>query len=138
VGRVAAIDFGLKRIGIALSDPTGLIASPFTTADAGKSLQESAIAIRQALQGQELDSLLVGNPLHMDGRASEMSKLVEQLAEILRTLFTCPVLLWDERLTSRQADRMMQDAGMRRKKRAKVVDELAAVILLQSFLDTNP
>jgi putative holliday junction resolvase len=135
-GRVMALDLGSKRIGIALSDPTRILASPFTTIHATP--RPRAIAqIRQLLTDQHVTELVVGLPLTMSGEHGMQAKLVQSFVDELRIDLTIPLHLLDERLTSVAAERMMQDLGMRPEQRKAKIDEVAASIILQDFLDSQ-
>ena len=137
MGRVAAIDFGLKRLGIALSDETKLIASTQKTLLASKTSEETAKNLLQAIEDQSVDEIIFGNPLHMNCNVSFLADEVKHFIAILQKFTPIPIKLWDERLTSVQAHRTMQLGGVSRKKRAKKVDALSALILLQSYLDSQ-
>ncbi len=133
--RMAAIDFGLKRIGIALSDPRGKLASPLKTVDGGK---RGAIHVVEALRPyqQELTKILVGLPLLMNGKEGDMAMAVRVFAQELETLMPIPILLLDERLSSAQADKSLKELSFNRKKRSSKIDMAAATLLLQNYLDT--
>ncbi len=133
--RIAAIDFGLKRIGIALSDPRGKLASPFKTVDGGK---KGAVHVVEALRPyqQEIKTILIGLPLLMNGKEGDMAILVRTFAQELENLIHIPILLLDERLSSAQADRSLKELSFNRKKRSTKIDMAAATLLLQNYLDT--
>jgi putative Holliday junction resolvase len=138
-GRVLGVDFGLKRIGLALSDPLQVIASPLENLEAKNSLKETAKALAAhiiALKKEkgEITQIVIGLPLHMDGRDSERSGLVREFSELLKAETNLPVALLDERLSSVQAERALIETGYTRKKRAQVVDRVSAVIILQTYL----
>ena len=138
-GRILAIDYGLKRIGLALSDAMQVIASPLENLLASHTLEKTADVILHFLeelkrQGKEVVEIVIGLPLHMDGSESERSGQVRSLAELLKTKASIPVFLLDERLSSVQAERSLKETGFSRKKRAQVVDRVSAVIMLQTYL----
>jgi putative Holliday junction resolvase len=138
-GRVLAVDFGLKRIGLALSDPMQIIASPLENLEAGTSLEKSAEKLVSFLdelkgKGKAVTEIVIGLPRHMDGSESERSGQVRQFADVLKTKIELHIALLDERLTSVQADRSLQESGFSRKKRSEIVDRVSAVILLQTYL----
>ena len=137
MGRVAAIDFGLKRLGVALSDETKLIASSLGTVIAGRTSDQTVQTLIKFLENHAIDQIIFGNPLHMNGDVSFLADEVRHFVSLLEKQISIPISLWDERLTSVQAHRTMQLGGMSRKKRAKLVDSLSAVILLQSYLDSQ-
>jgi putative Holliday junction resolvase len=132
MGRVAALDFGLKRIGIALSDRDRKIALPLQTVDGGK---QAVLQIAKALPMKEIDLILIGLPLLMDGKKGEMAEIVEKFAQKVEQELGVPTLLWDERLSSRQADAMLRETDSKRKQREEKKDMVAATLLLQSYLD---
>jgi putative pre-16S rRNA nuclease len=132
--RILAIDFGLRRIGLAVSDVLGITAQGLPT------LQRTAIRkdIEYILDvGEEysVEKVIVGNPIGHAGKATSMSRHAEDFAKKLRDRSTCPVELWDERLTSAEANRMLKTAGLSINKRQQAVDRVAAVLLLQNYLD---
>ncbi len=137
MGRIVAVDFGLKRLGVALSDETKIIASSLKTLIAGKNSEETAKLLLQLLQEYSIDKIIFGNPLHMNGSVSFLADEVRHFISIFEKMINIPISLWDERLTSVQAHRTMQLGGVSRKNRAKKVDALAAIILLQSYLDSQ-
>lgn len=132
--RIAAIDFGFKRIGIALSDENKKIALPFKMVEGGK----FAVAnVMNALKGKEIEKILVGLPLLMSGEKGEMAIVVEKFAKELSELTKIAVELVDERLSSKMADQEMRGLAMSRKQRSEKLDVTAACLLLQSYLDKN-
>lgn len=135
-GRVLGIDFGLKRVGLAVSDPMRIIASALDTATY-KSRRELLRHLVEVIQKHEITQVVVGLPRHMDGREGEMAKTVRQLIDELAKLVAAPVVAWDERLSSVQAERALREMGVstRATKRGEV-DRLAAVFILQSYLDS--
>lgn len=132
--RIAAIDFGLKRIGIALSDEQKKIAFPFVTVEGGKRGVANTI---QALSQKknEIEKILVGLPLLMNGEKGEMAQLAESFAKELHSAIGIPVELYDERLTSKGAERNLRELSFNRKTRTSQLDTAAAAVMLQSYLD---
>lgn len=129
-----AIDFGLRRIGLAVSDPLGITAQGLPT------LQRTAIRkdiehIRAVVEEYSVQKVVVGNPIGHAGKTTAMSRRAEEFAKKLRERLNCPVELWDERLTSVEANRMLRDAGLSISKRRQAVDRVAAALLLQNYLD---
>jgi len=132
--RVLAIDFGLRRIGLAVSDALGITAQGLPT------LQRTAIRkdierIRAVAEEYSVQKILVGNPISHSGTATAMSRHAEEFVRKLQGRLSCPVELWDERLTSVEANRMLRSAGLSIGKRQQAVDRVAAVLLLQNYLD---
>ncbi len=140
-GRLVGIDFGAARIGVAVSDEMKMIASPWKVVPSDKKLKVAAQNTVQALKeiesekGSTIEQVIVGMPLKMNGQIGLQADDVKEYVEELKALTTIPVKLWDERLTTVQAERMLREASMSRKKRSKVVDTVAATIILQSYLD---
>lgn len=132
--RILAIDFGTKRIGLAVSDALGITAQGLPT------LQRTRIAddlahLQSVIQEYSVAKVLVGNPVGHAGGPTAMSQLAAEFAEKLRRRVACAVELRDERLTSVEANRTLREAGLSIGKRQRAVDRLAAVLLLQSYLD---
>lgn len=142
--RIVGIDYGLARIGIAVSDPTKMIASPFFTLQADRKVDQTAAKLLKELQRLqeekecEVVTIVIGMPLKMNGKVGLQADEVKAFAAELAKITEIPLVFWDERLTSVQAERAMREAEMSRKKRAKVVDNVAATIILQSYLDSIP
>lgn len=140
-GRFVGIDFGLKRIGLAVSDQNCLIANPLGTIHAeDKSEQtiQKILSLLHDLEGTQqyaYRGIVVGMPLMMNGKRGFLADEVQHFTELLRKLCPLPVVTWDERLTSVQADRSLRQGHMTRKQRSTKVDTLSAVIILQSYLD---
>lgn len=136
MARVLALDLGDKRIGIALSDPTGLIAGgleSYTRID-----EEKDIAyICEMAKEKEADTILFGMPRNMNGSYGPQSEKVTAFAEKLGETYGGEIAFYDERMTTIMAERVLVDADMSRKKRRKVVDKVAAVMILQSYLDSQ-
>lgn len=134
MGRIAAIDYGLKRIGIALSDERKIIALPFATVEGGK---RGALSVVERLNEKkhELEAVVIGMPLLMNGKKGEMALIVEAFAKELGDLLSVPIILFDERLSSKQADAGLRLMGQKRKERTGNIDQAAAALLLQTYLD---
>ena len=133
-GRVVALDYGLKRIGVAISDENRILATSLGVILAGKTLEDTIHEILRFLSPYTITKLIIGNPLHLDGKKSLLGELVSQFMALLAQHVPYPVTLWDERLSTAQADRALREGGWNRKERSQRVDALAAQILLQSFL----
>lgn len=142
--RILAIDYGMARIGLAISDERKIIATPLQTLTAEKKMELTAEKLLdllkklQEIHHYEISEIVIGNPLRMNGQMSLLSDEVKHFVEILKKLVSCPIVLWDERLTSLQAERSLRESNMSRKKRSKMVDTVAATIILQSYLDSKP
>jgi putative Holliday junction resolvase len=130
--RILAIDYGRKRMGLALSDPLGVMAHGMETLQR-KSLRKDLAHLRGIIRDQEVHLVVVGNPLHLDGSRSEMSEEAEQFAARLSEDAAVPYRMWDERMSSREAGHLLRETG-RTVQRDGGVDRLAAQIILDSFL----
>jgi putative Holliday junction resolvase len=136
--RVLALDLGKKRIGMALSDELGLTAQGLETLER-TNIREDLARISQLAADKGVSLILMGNPLHMSGREGRQTEYARDFGERLRSASGIPVEFWDERLTTVAAQRVLRESGISIEKRAKAVDRLAAVILLESYLDSrNP
>jgi putative Holliday junction resolvase len=135
-GRVMALDVGERRIGVALSDSTRLLASPLTTLLAQPRPRVIA-QIVSLVATHEVTELVVGLPLTMAGERGTQAQQVLKFTDELQASLTIPVELFDERLTTVAAERMMLDLGMRPEQRKARIDEVAAPIILQDFLDSR-
>lgn len=132
--RVAAIDFGLKRIGLAVSDKERKIALPVDVVEGGKKAIQN---IRAALPLKEIDLILIGLPLEMNGKKGPMAQTVEEFAKMLQEALQIPVQLMDERLSSKGADVQLKEISLNRKSRSEKIDMVAATLLLQTYLDSR-
>ena len=133
MGRALGIDFGIKRIGLALSDPSQIIASPLKTIQAAKSLEQTIDLIIKELE--DVETIVVGLPLLFSGKDSAITKNVRKFAAFLETKSNLPLILWDERLTTMQVERILKDDNICRKKRARHLDTMSATLILQTYLD---
>ena len=134
--RLLALDVGEKRIGMAMSDPLGITAQRAGTIDR-KAIDETLTRLRDIAVRDGVGMVIVGLPLSMDGSKGKSATSVEGFADKLKCALTIPVILWDERLTTAEGDRLMRSAGMSRKERAGRIDEVAAQLILQSYLDSH-
>jgi putative pre-16S rRNA nuclease len=132
--RILGIDPGEKRIGLALSDPLGITAQGLPTITVS-SPTDAAEKIARIARESEVERIIIGLPLNMDGSEGEQADRARHLGSLLEELLGLPVIFRDERLTSRQAELVLLEADMRRKRRKEHVDRLAAQIILQSYLD---
>lgn len=137
MGRWLGIDYGKRRIGVALADPGGTFASPATTLEGSGSPADDARRVLRWAAENDGAGIVVGLPINMDDTLGPQAQLSQSFAEQLRQLGDLPVELWDERLSSFQADEVMQAAGLTRAKRKARRDALAAQVILQSFLDAR-
>ena len=136
MARILAVDYGEKRIGLAVSDELGITASPLMTL-ARRSDDETVRQIAQLASKLRVTQIVVGLPRRTDAQEGEMERKVKAFAEKLRQAISVPVVLFDERFTTRIAEQVLLEADLSRRKRKQVRDRLAAVILLQSFLEAQ-
>lgn len=133
-GRILAIDFGSRRMGLAVSDPLGITAQGIETLQR-KNKRADFTCLQDVIRSYEVREIVLGLPLKLSGELGPQAEKVAQFAEELRQKFHLPVHLWDERLTSAQANRVLREAELSIQKRAQAVDKMAAVLILQSFLE---
>jgi len=140
VGRIVGLDVGERRIGVAVSDPTRLLARPVTTLRTtgldGDALQVSLAEITRLTTEDPLDAIVVGLPRRLDGSANEMTPRVERFAQRLRERTGMAVILQDERLTSVEAESRLATREKNWRVRKEQLDAAAAAVILQDYLDT--
>ncbi|CAM3972594.1 Holliday junction resolvase RuvX [Alkalicoccus chagannorensis] len=132
--KILGLDVGTKTIGTAVSDALGWTAQGITTIRRTEE-EEDLQAVLALAKEHEVSEFVVGHPKNMNGTIGPSAELCEDFAEKLRTASGMPVHLWDERMTTMAAERVMVDADVSRKKRKKVIDKMAAVMILQNYLD---
>ncbi|MDQ2777201.1 MAG: Holliday junction resolvase RuvX [Acidobacteriota bacterium] len=132
-GRILALDLGKKRIGLAVSDELGITAQGIETLQRTR-VREDLDALKQIAANYAVHTLLIGRPLHMSGDESRQSEYTAEFAQRLGDHLKIPVVFWDERLTSAEAERMLRQAGASLDERKKAVDRISAVLLLESYL----
>ena len=132
--RILAIDHGSKRIGIAVSDELKMIAQPLEYILAYPP-DKFLARLNDLIRDKEVELILIGMPRNMDGTYGPAAQKVQDFVTVLKGAMTVPIKLWDERLTSSQANRVLIQGNVRRDKRKEKVDAMAAAILLQSYLD---
>lgn len=136
MGRILGVDYGRRRVGLALSDPTGMLASSLKTLTV-TGPKPALAGITAAAREAGAVEIVIGLPINMDGSHGEMAKEVAEFARRLEALAGLPVKLWDERLTSGMAERVLLDADLSRERRKAVLDKLAAQLILQGYLDSR-
>lgn len=134
--RILALDPGSKRIGVALSDALGLTAQGLTVLPR-KNFESDLEQVMNLVKEHEVQEIVIGLPRHMDGRLGEGAEDVLLWTEALQERLGLPVHHVDERLTTMQAERVLLQADISRKKRRQVIDKMAAVLILQGFLDSR-
>lgn len=135
-GRVLAIDLGTVRVGLALSDPLRITGQPMGKLPR-RALGKDLRPLIDIVRTNDVSTVVLGHPLLMSGAAGERALDAEKFADRLRAELPCPVVLWDERLTTVQAERALREGGVDGRKRRTVVDATAAALLLQSWLDAQ-
>ncbi|MGQ9462160.1 MAG: Holliday junction resolvase RuvX [Candidatus Fervidibacter sp.] len=136
MARVLAIDYGEKHIGLAISDELGISASPLMNLTK-KSNEDAANQIAQIVSRFRVAKVVIGLPRRTNGKEGEMERRVRAFAEKLRRKVKVPIVFFDERFTTRIAEQVLLEADLSRQKRRQIRDRLAAVILLQNYLDTQ-
>ena len=132
MNRILALDFGRARIGVAISDELQLLAHPLETIPAN---QQPESRIAKIVHEKNVDHVVAGVPRQMNGQIGTAATEVLQFVEKLRTILPCPVVTWDERLTTVAAHRALRDAGKKTRHTRGYVDQVAAQMILQSYLD---
>jgi putative Holliday junction resolvase len=138
--RALGIDYGERRIGLALSDPTGLLASPWKTLAHDANLDQAAARIMSEVsalgdEAERVGVIVIGLPRRLNGEANEQTARVRALSSLLATHTSLPIVLQDERLTSREADGLLAAREPDWRKRKARVDQMAAALILQDYLD---
>ncbi|OYD08844.1 Holliday junction resolvase RuvX [Paludifilum halophilum] len=134
--RVIGLDAGEKRIGVAVSDPMGWTAQGIEMIPRGTD-SHWMDRLEELIEKYEVDSIVIGFPRNMDGSVGDRGKACQALSEEIRKRFDLPVILWDERLSTVAVERTLIAADMSRKKRRRVVDQMAASWILQGYLDAQ-
>jgi putative pre-16S rRNA nuclease len=132
--RILALDVGTKRIGLAVSDPLGLTAQGLGVLER-KNWDRDLARLLEMAHPYQVQEILVGLPRHMDGRLGEQAEAILALARALGEALGAKVVTWDERLSTVEAERLLIQADMSRKRRRRVVDKVAASLILQAYLD---
>ncbi|OUN30939.1 Holliday junction resolvase RuvX [Blautia sp. An81] len=137
--RIMGLDYGSKTIGVAISDPMGLTAQglEIIRREEENKLRKSLRRIEELVQEYQVEEIVLGFPKNMNNTIGERAEKSLQLKETLERRLGLPVVMWDERLTTVEADRTLIEAGVRRENRKKYVDMIAAVFILQGYLDAK-
>lgn len=135
--RILALDVGKRRIGLAISDPLRITAQGLSNLERTNKRTDLE-ALSRLISEREVGLVLVGNPVNMGGAEGRQSAWVREFADALARYAAIPIKLWDERLTTVEAGRVLRQSGIGIEKRAAAIDKLSAVILLQSYLDSLP
>ena len=155
MARWLALDVGEARIGVAISDATGFLASPYTTLHVTRDESQTWNAIQLLIEETETEGLVVGLPISLDGEIHSQGKRVQAFAERLKEHITVPITFWDERLSTVEAERLLFERGdtnlgkrykttggrksnqSKRRRKKQEVDALAATVILQEYLDAR-
>ena len=135
MGRIMAVDFGEKRIGIALSDPMKITAQPFEVIEV-VSFKKAANRIAEIVKEKEVEEIIFGMPYTSTGKEGEMAGKVRDFAELVERRVNVPIKFVDERMTTRGVARVLDEAGVKKGKKKKVIDKLAATYLLEGYLES--
>jgi len=136
--RTLALDLGSKTVGIAISDALGMLARPVKTIRFSEDNYDEAIRlVIDEINISEVSEIVLGLPKHMNGDIGIRGQISVDFKDELTKLIKQPVILWDERLSTKSAERMLIKSNMRREKRKQVIDQAAAVTILQSYLDSK-
>ncbi len=135
--RKLALDIGSKRIGVAISDPTATIAKPLTTIERKPNIDDEARVLIELIEEYEVDEIIAGLPIDLRGQKAIAAQNIESYLEELEKRIKIPIKRFDERLTTKIADNMLRTAGLRSQKRKQVIDEIAAMVILQSYLESQ-
>ena len=134
MNRILGLDFGRARIGAAISDELQLLAHPLETIPAN---EQAVSRVAEIVREKKVDHVVAGMPRQMNGRLGAAANEVLQFVEKLRAILPCPVVTWDERLTTVAAHRALRDAGKKTRQTRGYVDQVAAQMILQSYLDNR-
>ncbi|KXH87362.1 Holliday junction resolvase RuvX [Sporosarcina sp. HYO08] len=136
--RIMGLDVGTKTVGVAISDALGWTAQGIETVKIDEDAGQFGInRIRELIAEYDVSEFVVGYPKNMNNTIGPRGEASEQYAALLKETFGLPVVLWDERLTTMAAERLLIDADVSRKKRKNVIDKMAAVMILQGYLDSK-
>ncbi len=135
VPRYLGLDVGNRRIGVAVSDELGLTAQPVLTLERRRNPREDLRSLARLCRRFGVTGIVVGNPRHLSGEVSPQAAKIQAFAAELGELTGLPIHLWDERLTTHEAHQILYEAGHARQTHQRVVDQVAATLILQSFLD---
>ena len=131
---ILALDYGRARIGVAISDELQLLAHPLETIAAHR---RAAMRVAEIVRAKNIDHVVIGMPKRLNGGIGSAAAEVFEFVEKLRAILPCPIVTWDERLTTAAANRALRDAGKKTRETRGYVDRVAAQIILQSYLDSR-
>src|SRR6201997_4378465 len=134
MNRILALDFGRARVGVAISDELQLLAHPLETIPAN---EQAPSRVAEIVREKKVDHVVAGLPKRMDGQIGSAATEVLEFVEKLRAVLSCPVVTWDERLTTVAAHRALRDAGKKTRHTRGYIDQVAAQMILQGYLDSR-
>ncbi|MCC8061024.1 MAG: Holliday junction resolvase RuvX [Clostridiales bacterium] len=136
--RILGLDYGSKTVGVAVCDPLGWTAQGLETITrkSENKLRRTLARIEALASEYQAERIVLGYPLNMDDTVGERARKTEEFQELLKRRTGLPVVLWDERLTTMEANEILMESGVRREDRKKVIDKVAAVLILQSYLNS--
>lgn len=136
--RVMGLDYGSKTMGVAISDPLGITAQgiEIIRRDKENKIRQTLVRIEELVKEYQVEKIVLGFPKNMNNTLGERAEKSLELKETLERRCQIPVIMWDERLTTVEAHRTLMECGVRRENRGKYVDEIAAVFILQGYLDS--
>lgn len=137
--RIMGLDYGSKTVGVAVCDPLGLTAQAMETITRKEEnkLRQTCQRIEALIREYEITTIILGYPKNMDGSVGERGEKTREFRNMIGRRTGLPVILWDERLTTIEADEILRESGVPREERKKVIDKVAAGIILQSYLDAS-
>lgn len=137
--RILGLDYGSKTVGVAVCDPLGITAQGVETITRREEnkLRRTLARIEEIIGEYQIESIVLGYPKNMDDSIGERAKKTEEFRDMLVRRCGLPVVLWDERLTTIEANEILMESGVRREDRKKVIDKIAAVLILQSYLNSR-
>ncbi len=136
--KILGLDLGTKTLGIAISDSLEITAQGVETFVFKENHLELAISkVKEIVSKEKVKKIVLGYPKHMNGSIGERAKISEQFANQLKDDLKIDVILWDERMTTKQAEKILINANISRQKRKKIIDKMAAVVILQSYLNSK-
>ena len=138
--RIIGLDYGTKTVGVAVSDSLGITAQAVETITRKEEnkLRQTLARIEALIDEYNVEEIVVGLPKNMNNTIGERAEACRDFADKLERRTGLPVIMWDERLTTVSADNVLKECGVRRENRKAVVDKIAAVFILQGYLDSNP
>lgn len=134
-GRILAIDYGEKRLGIAVSDPLGIIPQGLPTIEY-KSLKEVKQKLKEIIEQYEISQIVVGHPLNLRGEVAAAATQVQTFVQKIKMEVNLPIILWDERFTSVEAERILRQLNISPSRNKSKIDQISAMIVLQNYLDS--